>query len=88
MGAGTICLSILVFYLFIFSTGQRGTTKVVTKGAIEIIDELLPQNSTLKERDPKTIETIVLHSTELPTLVEARQAAETTHASGNSAGGR
>lgn len=43
---------------------------------ILIIDRLLPYNDNLEERDTASIETIVLHCTELPTLEMAREYGE------------
>lgn len=43
---------------------------------MKIIDHLLPYNDNLEKRDVDTIDMIVLHCTELPTLAEARQYAE------------
>lgn len=43
---------------------------------ILIIDQLLPYNDNLEERDTASIDTIVLHCTELPTLWMAREYGE------------
>jgi N-acetylmuramoyl-L-alanine amidase len=43
---------------------------------MRIINDLLPYNDNLEKRDVQTIDMIVLHCTELPTLEEARQHGE------------
>ncbi len=41
-----------------------------------IADQLLPYHDRLELRDPATIDLIVIHCTELPTLEEAREMGE------------
>jgi len=43
---------------------------------MKIINDLLPYNANLEKRDVHTIDMIVLHCTELPTIREARQYGE------------
>ncbi len=75
LGMGTVCLSVTLFHLFLFPAGS-GNLGIRERGSMDIIDNLLPQNKTLEQRDTKIIDLIVLHCTELPTLEEARRAAE------------
>ena len=42
----------------------------------EIFDQLLPYNGRLDHRDPGSIDLIVMHCTELPTLAQAREQGE------------
>jgi N-acetylmuramoyl-L-alanine amidase len=46
------------------------------KQGLQIIEQLLPYNERLEQRDPSTLDLIVLHCTELPTLKMARQYGE------------
>lgn len=47
--------------------------------SVFIIDQLLPYNGNLEKRDTRSIEIIVLHSTELPTLETAWEYGERIH---------
>ncbi len=51
-----------------------------------IIDQLLPYNDNLEKRDTASIEIVVLHSTELPTMEMAREYGEKIHYKGSRTG--